>query len=155
MLTLIHSADAYWHVWATFAPQKLAEGLASVRTEVTRWVSDGITEKELETIKNTLIGTHEVSLADTKGFASNLLTNYKRGWPVSFLDEYPQVLRRYDIVARLTLSFAALGGNCVSRVARSTTLAQVNASLRKYVSSDKLTTIVAGTIDDALLQSKI
>lgn len=114
-------ADGYWSVWGTFSPDLLKEGKKAAIEQIKMWVKN-ITEKELKAKKETIIGSYKVGLATTGGLASQILTNAERGDPDSMLDQYPTIIRNVS-------------------------LDQVNKTIKKYISPDKLVMVVAGSID--------
>jgi zinc protease len=82
-------ADGAWGIFATFAPQLLDRGIASIQRELDSWHRDGLTAAQLAYRQSALIGHHRVSLATTEGLAAALLSTVRRGLPVTWLDEYP------------------------------------------------------------------
>ena len=114
-------SDGLWFIYASFAPQLLDNGLLSVRRELNKWYSDGVTADELRAKKDTLIGSYKVRLATTGGLAGRILSFVQRGYPVTYLDKYP-------------LEVEAV------------TLESVNANLKKYLDPDKMITVMAGSI---------
>jgi zinc protease len=86
-------ADGAWQVSASFAPTLLAKGVASTRRELDKWWRDGVTEQELTTRKQGMIGSYEVGLSTTGGLASQILINAQRGYDPSWLDEYPKAIK--------------------------------------------------------------
>ncbi len=114
-------SDGLWFIYASFAPQLLDNGLLSVRRELNKWYSDGVTADELRAKKDTLIGSYKVRLATTGGLAGRILSFVQRGYPVTYLDQYP-------------LEVEAV------------TLKSVNANIKKYLDPDKMITVMAGSI---------
>jgi zinc protease len=84
--------DGSWDISASFAPALLAKGIASTRRELDKWWKDGITDQELATRKQGLVGGYLVGLSTTGGLASTLLTNVQRGYDVSWLEGYPKAI---------------------------------------------------------------
>jgi zinc protease len=115
-------ADGEWRISATFAPQLLDKGIASVQRQLTDWYQNGITVAELEQRKTQLVGSYYVSLATTDGIAEALLEAVQRGYDVSWLDQYPKALQAL-------------------------TLEQVNAAVKKYVDPSKMVLIKSGTVE--------
>jgi len=114
--------DGDWRINATFAPTLLEKGISSTQRELYKWWQDGVTAEELQARKTDLIGFFRVSLATSGGIASTMLHTVQRGYPLSWIDEYPQ-------------SVDAL------------TLIQVNAAIKRYVDPHKLIIIKAGSVD--------
>lgn len=117
-------SDGEWRIVATFAPEKLEEGLASTKRQLTLWHDQGVTAQELQDRKGNLVGTFKVSLATTEGLAGALLAAKHRGYDPTWLDEYP---KRVEAL----------------------TLEQVNDAVKKYVKPDAMILIKAGTLPTA------
>lgn len=113
--------EGEWNIYATFAPSLLARGIASTRNQLDQWYRHGVTETEVQSRKTNLIGAFQVSLATSDGLANNLLATVKRGYPPSWVDNYP---------ARI----------------QAITAAQVNAAIRKYIHPDRMVLIKAGSV---------
>jgi len=86
-------ADGAWDISASFAPALLDRGVASTRRELQKWWSDGVTESELATRKQGLIGGYFVGLSTTAGLASTIVTSIQRGYDLSWLDGYPEAVK--------------------------------------------------------------
>src|SRR3984957_2641072 len=65
--------DGVWEVSASFAPTLLSKGVESTRREVAKWWKDGVTEQELASRKQGVIGGDFVSLSKTQGLAETIL----------------------------------------------------------------------------------
>ncbi|MGI9088707.1 MAG: M16 family metallopeptidase [Chthoniobacterales bacterium] len=113
--------DGAWEISANFAPELLAQGMASTKSELDQWYAHGITAAELERVKTNLVGTYKVGLTTTEGMASALLNAFERGYDEHWLDEYPQRI-------------AALS------------LESVNAAIKKYLRPEQMTVIEAGSV---------
>jgi zinc protease len=113
--------DGYWRISATFAPSLLEKGTASTRRELLKWSREGVTAEELAARKTNLIGAYQVSLATTAGLAAALQQAILRGYPVSWLDEYPRAIQAL-------------------------TLDAVNRAIQKHVDAAKLVLVKAGTV---------
>ncbi|MET0261456.1 MAG: pitrilysin family protein [Rariglobus sp.] len=113
--------DGDWRIIANFAPNLLEQGLTSTRRELTSWYEQGVTAAEVERTKTNLAGSFQVGLATTDGLASTILATVHRGYPLSWIDGYTQML---DAV----------------------TLDQVNASIKKHLKPDNLVLIKAGSV---------
>ena len=116
--------DGDWRIQATFAPDLLAKGLASTRTQLTQWFAQGVTADEVERRKSSLIGSFKVSLATTDGLATAIMDAINRGYDVDWVDQYPEKIRALTPV-------------------------QVNAAIHKYLKPETMFTISAGTIPGA------
>ena len=85
-------ADGSWDISASFAPALLAKGLASTRRELDKWWKDGITDQELATRKQGMVGGYLVGLSTTGGLAATLLIDVQRGYDVNWLEGYPKAI---------------------------------------------------------------
>jgi zinc protease len=85
--------DGVWEVSASFAPALLSKGLESTRREVAKWWKEGVTEQELASRKQGVIGGYFVSLSTTLGLAETILANAQRGFDPSWLDGYPKAVK--------------------------------------------------------------
>jgi zinc protease len=113
--------DGYWKISATFAPALLEKGTASTRRELLKWSREGVTAEELVARKTNLIGSYQVSLATTQGLAAALQQALLRGYPVSWLDDYPRAIEAL-------------------------TLDEVNRAIKKHIDPEKLVFVKAGTV---------
>jgi zinc protease len=116
--------DGLWYVDASFSPKLLERGLAATRSTLQTWWQDGVTDRELADTKQGLIGGYYVGLATNQGLARAIVTTLQRGLDLSWLDQYPQLLR-------------------------AVTRDQVNAAIRRHVDLSKLTLVEAGTVPAA------
>ena len=116
--------DGDWRISANFAPDLLEKGLASTRRELKAWYEQGVTAAELARTKTNLAGSFQVGLATTDGLASMILATVHRGYPLSWIDEYPKKL---DAV----------------------TLPEVNAAIKKHLAPANFVLIKAGTVPTA------
>ena len=116
--------DGDWRISANFAPDLLEKGLAATRRELKSWYEQGVTAEEVARTKTNLAGSFQVGLATTDGMAGTLLATVNRGYPLSWIDEYPQKL-------------TAL------------TVEQVNAAIKKHLQPDTFVLIKAGTVPTA------
>ena len=116
--------DGHWQVGVTLSGDKLEEGLVATRSEVKRFVDDGITEEELDAKKTTITGSYTVGLATTGRLARSILTNAERGFDVSYLDEFPAEVEALS-------------------------LDDVNRAVRAHFHPDRFHTAMAGTVPEA------
>ena len=115
--------DAFWITSGTFAPALLEAGRAATMEQITRWAESGVTAKELAAKKTTITGTFQVGLATTRGMAGAMLDVLERGLELDYLDEYPQEIMGL-------------------------TLAAVNGAISKYIRTENLLAVAAGSLDD-------
>ena len=114
-------ADGAWLVKATFSPALLEKGIASSMREITAWHKAGITADELAYRKSAAAGQFAIEMETTEGLAEQLLHCIERGFPLSWLDEFPGKIRAL-------------------------TLEQVNAAIQKHLDPAKMVTVKAGTL---------
>ena len=117
-----NSNDGYWMVGGTFSPKLLSKGESSTLREIKKWAEGGITQKELNVTKSTLIGGFQVGFDTTGGLAGGILNAAVVHNDLTYLDSYPNMLQ-------------------------SITLDRVNSAISKYISFDGLYQVAAGTID--------
>jgi predicted Zn-dependent peptidase len=110
----------HWRVAVSLSAANLERGIAATEAVVRRFVEEGVRPEELEEKQETIAGTHVVGLATTSGLAARLLVNAERGFPVAYLDAYP------DLVRALTV-------------------AEVNDAVRRHLRPDRLHVAAAGT----------
>jgi zinc protease len=113
-----------WRIIANFAPNLLDQGLASTRRELKAWYEQGVTAAELERTKTNLAGSFQVGLATTDGLAGTILATIHRGYPLTWIDEYPEKLE-------------------------AVTLEQVNTAIKKHLNPDAFVLIKAGSVTPA------
>jgi predicted Zn-dependent peptidase len=113
----------HWRVGVSLSQADLERGIAATQKVVSDFIAGGVTEAELEEKQTTIAGTHVVDLATTSGLAARLLVNAERGFPVSYLDDYPALIKAL-------------------------TVEEVNAVLKRYLDPDALHIAVAGTLPD-------
>ncbi len=58
-----------------------------------KWWKDGVTEQELASRKQGVIGGYFVSLSTTEGLAETILANAQRGYDLGWLDGYPKAVK--------------------------------------------------------------
>ena len=89
--------DGHVRVQVTLSQENLARGIAATRAEVEGFVADGVSPDQLRQTQTTLAGLHVVGLATTSGLAARLLVNAERGFPMSYLDEYPDRIQALTV----------------------------------------------------------
>ncbi len=115
--------DGHVRVQVTLSQENLARGIAATRAEVDGFVADGVSADQLRQTQTTLAGRHVVGLATTSGLAARLVINAERGFPLSYLDDYP------DVVSALTVD-------------------EVTAAVRTHLRPADLHVSVAGTLPE-------
>tara|TARA_A200000113_G_scaffold1498_1_gene1508 strand:- start:707 stop:3373 length:2667 start_codon:yes stop_codon:yes gene_type:complete len=114
--------DGYWMVGGTFSPKLLSKGESSTLREVKLWAEEGITQKELDVTKSTLVGGFQVGFDTTGGLAGGILSAAVIYNDLTYLDSYPNMVKRV-------------------------TLEQANSAITKYINFDGLYQVAVGTID--------
>ncbi|NNF56686.1 MAG: insulinase family protein [Rhodothermaceae bacterium] len=114
----------HWRISVSLSQENLEDGIAATEAVVRDFVAQGVTEAELDEKQTTITGSHVVGLATTSGLATRLLVNAERGFPMTYLDEYP------DLIHALTVE-------------------QVNAAIQRHFDPDALHVAVAGTLPDS------
>jgi zinc protease len=113
--------DGAWELTASFAPTLLDKGMASTRRELQTWWQAGVTDDELQQLKQGLIGTYRVGLSTTGGLAMTILTTIQRGYDLNRLDAYPKAI---DALTAL----------------------QVNAAIKAHLNPATMVLVEAGTL---------
>jgi zinc protease len=116
--------DGVWEVSASFAPALLSKGVESTRREVSKWWKDGVTEQELASRKQGVIGGYFVSLSTTLGLAETIMANAQRGLDPTWLDAYPKAVKAL-------------------------TRDQVNAAIKAHLNPNAMVLVEAGSVPPA------
>jgi zinc protease len=114
--------DGIWLADVAVAPSNLGKAMKSTREVIEGYCKDGITDDEVAIQKSFFAGNYQVALATNAGMATALVTAEKYGYGPSYLDEFPDRVRRV-------------------------TREQVNAAIRAHLDPAKLCIIVAGDLD--------
>ena len=115
--------DGYWMVGGTFSPKLLSKGESSTLREIKKWAEEGITQKELDITKSTLMGGFQVGFDSTGGLAGGILDAIIVHGDLTYLDNYPERIKAI-------------------------TLDKANTAISKYIFFDDLYQVAAGTIDE-------
>jgi zinc protease len=113
--------DGMFEISASFAPALLVKGVDSTRRELAKWWKDGVTDQELATRKQGVIGSYFVGLSTTLGLADTILVNTQRGFDPSWLDAYPKALKAL-------------------------TREQVNAAIKTHLNPSTMVLVEAGSV---------
>lgn len=105
----------------TAAPANIARAVASARDVARQFVTEGITEKEMQDEKRSRVGKFKVDLASNSGIAGALDMAETYGFGVSYLDEFP---------------------GRVERIARE----EILAAVRRHVRPEDLVEVAAGDL---------
>jgi zinc protease len=101
----------------------------STRREIAKWWKDGVTEQELASRKQGVIGGYFVSLSTTLGLAETILANAERGYDLNWLDGYPKAVKAL-------------------------TREQVNASIKAHINPNTMILVEAGSVPAATKATK-
>ncbi|HEY2924472.1 MAG TPA: pitrilysin family protein, partial [Candidatus Eisenbacteria bacterium] len=115
--TMTDFLDGVWLADIAVAPSNLAKAMKSAREVIEGYCKDGITEEEVATQKSFFAGNYQVQLATNAGIAQALAVAEKYGYGPSYLDEFPDRVRRV-------------------------TREQVNAAIRAHLDPSMLSVIV-------------
>lgn len=115
------SVDGFWFVNGSFAPELLQKGEEATINELSFFVREGISAKELRERKETIIGSFDVSLESTHELAAIILNNKEEGRERRFLDHFPTLI------------------NAITQ-------SQVNRAISRYMNPQHVVQITAGTI---------
>lgn len=114
--------DGYFLVQAIFAPSLLKRGMRETEGQVRLWVTEGVTQAELESKKKEILGSYVLAFETTGNMAALIVSTLERGKQLSYLDEYPEIIRNIS-------------------------LEQVNTAIKQHIHPEKMVTTVAGSID--------
>lgn len=117
--------DGDWRIQGNFAPELLAQGIASTRRQLLEWHEKGVTAAELASTKGKFVGSFKLGLSTTTGMATTVLNTLNRDLPLSFIDNF-------------------------STTIHALTLDQVNTAIKKHLDPAKMVLIKAGTIPGAV-----
>ena len=114
--------DGSLFFYAIYAPENLAKLDAAFKEEVTKITTDGVTEKELSEAKKSFLQQRMITRSQDRSLAGKL-NNYlyiKRdmAWDINFEEQINKL-----------------------------TVADVNATLKKYIDYNKITMVKAGDFD--------
>ena len=112
--------DGYLYIWATFAPELYEKGKASIAKQVTRILTQGVTDDEVAKHRKLYEARSRVMLSNSSAFARAAHDTVVDKKPLSYIDEFPQKI--------LTL-----------------TAKEVNKALKKYLLAKKLSAAAAGS----------
>lgn len=90
---LSDGADGCFKVWATFSPALYAVAVEKLESEIREFVRMGVTEEALVRRQQEMTGSYLVSLSTTRGLASALHSLGILGKELSYLTEYPNIIR--------------------------------------------------------------
>ncbi|MBI4363792.1 MAG: insulinase family protein [Candidatus Latescibacteria bacterium] len=120
--TMSDFLDGIWLADVAVAPSNLSKAMRSTREVIEGYCREGITEEEVAIQKSFFAGNYQVRLATNAGTAQALAVAEKFGYGPSYLDEFPDRVRRV-------------------------TREQVNAAIRTHLDPSKMNVVVAGDLD--------
>ncbi len=89
--------EGHWQVGVTLSKEHVQRGIDETAKQLRRFVADGITSEELEEKKTTVTGAFKVGLSTTFGLAKTLLAHIEQGFPLRYLDEFPEKIERITV----------------------------------------------------------
>src|SRR5262249_39605311 len=112
-------ADGPWAISLSVNPENIDKAVESSLNVVRKYVKEGISEKELEDSKSSLIGAFKVGLAMNAGISEKILEMETFGLGADYPDRYPELIK-------------------------AVTKAQVDEAIRRHFHPDLATVVVAG-----------
>ncbi|CAI8343984.1 MAG: putative zinc protease [Opitutia bacterium UBA7350] len=120
-----HSGDiltpGHWTLSAGFAPELLEKGQEASLKVIRQWVDQGVSTEEVNAACTTLNGKYLVGLDTTTAVAGQIHSFLKRGYPANYVDTHPKKL------ATITAD-------------------EVNKAIQKYLDSDAMAGVTAGSL---------
>lgn len=110
-----------WQIHFIVNERTLTPALNSTLRQIDRFHRDGITEKELELAKTTVLGNFQVSIATTGGLAAQILRVEELGFGIDYLKRHPALVEKV-------------------------TVDEANQALKKFFHPDKIHVSVAGSL---------
>jgi len=90
-------ADGALQVGATFSPATYQKAVEATEKEIRVFLDKGITESALQAKKGEMTGKYVVGLATSGGLAGKLHTIGVREKPLSYIDEYPSLIKALSV----------------------------------------------------------
>ncbi len=115
------TSDGYLYIWATFAPQLFEKGKASIARQLTKIISDGVTEDEVKKHRGLYEARSRVQLSNSTAFAKVAHDTVVDGKKLTYLDEFPKKILKLNAK-------------------------EVNKTLKKYLLLHKLSSAAAGPL---------
>ena len=82
-----------FRTWTAFSPEIYEKGIAALRREVDFFFTKGITKEAMQTQQDRMTGSSVITLSTTKGLAHSLHGIGVQNKPLSYIDEYPELIR--------------------------------------------------------------
>lgn len=86
-------ADGMLRIQATFSPATFEKAVAATKKEMREFFRSGIGTESLLAHKDNLTGSYAVSLSTSRGLANMLHKIGREGKPLSYISEYPSLIR--------------------------------------------------------------
>ena len=111
--------EGHWVVNLTAKADSLDQAIQETRKQISAYVEDGASEKEVAGKKGTIAGRFRVNLATTEGLATSILRNEQLKFGIHYIDEFPKLIN--DLKVK-----------------------DVNQAIKKYIQPDALSVVIAG-----------
>jgi len=119
-----------WRIHLILNPDNLEQGINETKKQIELFQKNGVTQTELDQIKQTVAGEFKVSLSTTGGFSAQILRSEELGLGVGYLDQF------LDLINQVTLD-------------------QANQAIRKYLHPEALHVVIAGSVEGEIKREKI
>jgi len=89
--------DGALRIWATFSPQTFDHAVAMTKKEIGNFFAKGITSDALRMEQDHSVGGYALGLSTSRGLASMLHKIGREGKALSYIDEFPNLIRGITI----------------------------------------------------------
>ena len=113
--------DGPFTIGVTVAPQDIDPAIDTTLEIVQDFITNGITEEELQDEQASVIGSYKIGLATNSGIAGQIASAELFGLGVEYLDKFP------SLITALTKP-------------------EIDEAVRKYIHPEAATTVIAGTL---------
>ncbi len=90
-------SNGAYRIWATFAPSVYPKGITAIKKEIGVFLAKGLTEEALANKKDEMVGRYLIGLSTAQGLARALHRLGAEGKPLSYIEEYPDLLRALTV----------------------------------------------------------
>jgi zinc protease len=87
------NVEGAFRIWSTFSPDLFEKGLETIRKEMKVFFTSGLTKSALQKKQDELAGSYVIGLSTTGGLASILHKIGVEEKPLSYIDDYPELIR--------------------------------------------------------------
>lgn len=122
--------EGHWQINIILNNQVLEKGIKATMEQIEKFVNEGLSSSELTDKIETIVGKYKVGLSTSGGLAHRILRNAEFKFPLSYLDEYPELIEKLSVE-------------------------QVNQTIKQYFSPKNLHLVVSGTLDEQNQSSAI